>query len=209
MFKLFGLSLCPLKRYFMAATSCFLTMWVHAEAQRSTPSSPMSANATSVPNELAQLRDIHLPKPVGWWPLAPGWYMLAAIIAILLLSSMYWIWYRHVQGRAKRRALRLLTSYEQHYQKQRQCALTCAQLSELLKRVALVYYPRQDVASLQGDDWIAFLNRTGKNVDFMEVRPQLLEWPYRPGNHDESCDLTPLFHMTRLWITQRRKPCLS
>jgi hypothetical protein len=27
-------------------------------------------------DSLAQLRDIQLPEPISWWPLAPGWWVL-------------------------------------------------------------------------------------------------------------------------------------
>ena len=35
-----------------------------------------------------QLRDIHLPEAVSWWPLAIGWWVLGflAIIAIAVLA---------------------------------------------------------------------------------------------------------------------------
>ena len=31
---------------------------------------------------LAQLRDIHLPEPILWWPLAPGWWVLIVLYFI-------------------------------------------------------------------------------------------------------------------------------
>ena len=31
---------------------------------------------------LANLRDVRLPEAVSWWPLAPGWWALAALLAI-------------------------------------------------------------------------------------------------------------------------------
>jgi len=38
-----------------------------------------------VPKDLSSLHDIHLPEAIGWWPLAPGWYLLTAAIAIACL----------------------------------------------------------------------------------------------------------------------------
>ena len=29
------------------------------------------------------LRDLHLPEPIGWWPLAPGWWVILWIIPIV------------------------------------------------------------------------------------------------------------------------------
>jgi len=159
-------------------------------------------------SELAQLRDIHEPTPIGWWPLAPGWYGLALLVLLILLTLAFFISRSYLNGRAKRQALRLLTNYEQQHQRQPNSQLASARISELLKRVALVYFPREDVASLQGEHWLAFLNNTGKRLDFNQVRAALLEQPYQPPqavNHD----LQLLFSMVRIWISQRGAPCLN
>jgi len=38
---------------------------------------------------LEQLRDIHLPEPISWWPLAPGWWLAALVFIVLLTFSIY------------------------------------------------------------------------------------------------------------------------
>ena len=37
------------------------------------------------------LRDIHLPDPVSWWPLAPGWLALIMLLVIVVLLTTYFI----------------------------------------------------------------------------------------------------------------------
>ena len=39
-------------------------------------------------------------------------------------------------------------------------------MGELLKRTALSAFPREDVASLAGVEWLEFLDRTGSTKDF-------------------------------------------
>ena len=41
---------------------------------------------TAMADPLAQLRDIHLPGPVESWPPAIGWWILLAIILLLVLA---------------------------------------------------------------------------------------------------------------------------
>lgn len=48
-----------------------------------------------MPNEPLPLRDIHLPLPLGYWPLAPGWWYLLAsfmigITVLFLLIRRYY-----------------------------------------------------------------------------------------------------------------------
>lgn len=168
-------------------------------------------------SDLTQLRDIHLPASISWWPLAPGWYLLALIIALLCLMLGFLLHRQYSNGRAKHEALRTLAMYQQEYKREANSQLFSSQISELLRRVALAYYPRVDVAGLHGDLWINFLNTTIKGVNFNSVRTHLLELPYRPHGRDDvrlglSADydrIQPLFSMARKWISRQGKPCLN
>lgn len=153
---------------------------------------------------LAQLKDIHLPTPIGWWPLAPGWYILLALVLFLTIVLAYAVYQRHRNALAKKQALLLLNSYQKQYEQEQNGAQTSAYISELLRRVALVYYPREQVASLHGEEWLKFLNETGKGIDFNRIKDLLLDAPFQTG---KTMDLQPLFSTAQLWIKQRRVPC--
>ena len=65
---------------------------------------------------LEQLRDIHLPQAVHWWPPAPGWWIVAA----LLLALTIWLG-RYLRARYRRQYFRgesqdLLKEIWQNYQ---------------------------------------------------------------------------------------------
>lgn len=157
-------------------------------------------------SELASLRDIHIPAAIGIWPLAKGWYFLSLLVGLCLLFLGYTL-VRFIQkNRSKRQALRVLQTYQQDYLKQQNTQVSAAKISELLKRVALLYYPRERVASLQGQAWIDFLNQTSKNIDFNPVSLLLLECPYYPQANQ---DMSPLFQIANQWIKQRRSRCLN
>jgi hypothetical protein len=156
---------------------------------------------------LEQLRDIHLPDAIGWWPLAFGWYLLAFIILLLVTLGISYGYRWHRGNRAKREALRHLTNYEQQYLQTKNARLVSAQISELLKRVALVYFPRMRVAGLSGKAWIDFLNDTAKDIDFHELAVCLIELPYQ--SEVLQIDISPLFVNAKAWIKQRGTPCLS
>jgi len=155
---------------------------------------------------LAKLRDIHLPDPIGLWPLAPGWYLLALVFFLVLVAIVFFIRRTYLNGNHRREALRLLKLFQKQYQDGCDSQQTSAFISELLRRVALVYFPRAEVASLQGKSWIGFLNDTGKGLDFNLVEKELLDGPYKVNNNS---DLQLLFKLSERWIKQRRGRCLS
>ena len=154
---------------------------------------------------LQQLHDIHVPKAIGFWPLPMGWYAVFGLLLMIFVGILVggWRWYH--RGKVKREALRLLLAYEKTYRKNKDAHITSAAINELLKRVALVYFPRNQVASLQGKNWLIFLNETSKKLDFFSEETSLLLCPYQKNPIQ---DLQPLFQLAREWIAQRRKPCL-
>lgn len=159
--------------------------------------------ALSESPSLATLRDIHLPDPIGWWPLAPGWYGLMLFVVALLCLVIFFGYQAYQYRMPKRQALRLLTQYQKQYVLDHNASLACTRVSELLKRVALVYFPRSQVAGLQGDAWLHFLSQTGKKLDFFTVRCELLEAPY--CSHTEISSLSTLFGLAAHWIRQRTR----
>lgn len=154
---------------------------------------------------LTKLRDIQLPKPLSWWPLAPGWYVLLITGLLIVSLLIYWGYRKHLHARAKHEALKMLEDYERQYQSGAKVGLISAQISALLRRVALVYFPRSNVASLKGEAWISFLNSTAKKCDFTSQSDCLLILPYKENAQD--INLKPLFENARKWIKQRGVPC--
>ena len=153
-----------------------------------------------------KLRDIHLPDPVGMWPVAPGWYVIALTLLLLIGYLIYFVYLRHRRGRAKYQALMMLVEYERQFAAGSEASVISAKISELLRRVALVYYPRASVAGLNGQSWIDFLNESGK-ANFNDIRSLMLDLPYQ--KQTGRMDLKPLFSTAKDWIKPRGVPCLN
>lgn len=152
------------------------------------------------------LRDIHLPAPITWWPVAPGWYVLVIMLLMGLVGIVYLLFFRK-QQRVKREAQCLLKTYMRSYQQGAAVEEVCAQVSELLRRVAIYYYPQTNsIASLQGEAWLDFLLEKVV-IDRALLRIYLLEKPYQMtvSMRSEAIDkqMACLFKFTQQWISRR------
>jgi hypothetical protein len=130
--------------------------------------------------EQIPIRDLHLPEAVAWWPPAPGWWVLAALV----VAGLAWLAWRYLQhrarGRARRVALGELDRLLDRYEEDRDAARFGAGASALLRRTMLAYAPRREVAGLTGEAWLAWLDRDLTHPQFVEgPGRKLLELPYR------------------------------
>ena len=126
------------------------------------------------------LRGLHLPEPVGWWPLAPGWWVLIAIL-VVVSGVLVRAWLRRrARSAARRKALRQLEESRSAYAYHGNPVVLGTEVSELLRRTMLAYAPRSEVAGLTGDAWLAWLDRDLDQPRFREGPGRsLLELPYR------------------------------
>lgn len=107
---------------------------------------------------LNDLRDVAQAVAPSWWPLAPGLVFLLSLLSCLALWGLLQRSLRY-RARAYRRAgIQLLAS-----------AQTQREVSVILKRVAIVSYGREKVASLYGLDWVEFLNAGCRGVQLDEL----------------------------------------
>jgi len=122
-------------------------------------------------NPLSQLADIHLPEPVGFWPPAPGWW----ILFFLLCAAAVWFARRYYAGwklaRARQFAIaeldKQLAALQQHSEGRSPediAALNLVFVSDVnavLRRVAMKNFPHENFASIGGAAWISFLRNHG------------------------------------------------
>lgn len=145
---------------------------------------------------LQGLRDIHLPTPVSFWPPAPGWWLLALFIVILVFATL-WLWRRHRRHAYRRTALKRLQQLHQALNEGQSETSIIAELSLLLRRTAISRYGRQQVAALQGSAWLEFLDRTGRHTPFTAEGQALLDAPYRRTTSHQAA---PLLALAQRWL---------
>ncbi|NBC12811.1 MAG: DUF4381 family protein [Gammaproteobacteria bacterium] len=132
------------------------------------------------------LRDIHVQMGHLWWPPAPGWWLLAGALVLLglllwrydprwrlyvplpVISLGTWRWEAAQGLRALRRRLA-----------QEPVKPVAAELSELLRRIAMARHGRAACAGLHGPDWLAWLTaHDPRGFDWRQDGQALLTAPY-------------------------------
>jgi len=146
------------------------------------------------------LRDLHLPEPVGWWPLAPGWSLLIGLAIVAIAYGLVRAYQRRQRNAARRYALRELARYEAEYRKHKDPVTLAKQLSQLLRRGMLAYAPRTEIAGLTGEAWLRWLDR-GMPLPYFytDGGKSLLELPYRsPQDNLADVDIDALLAAVRM-----------
>lgn len=137
--------------------------------------------------EQLPLRDLHLPEAISWWPLAPGWWVVIVLAAAGLFVVFRLYLRTRARGAARRYALLQLEELTSEFEQHRDAVAFSRAVSALLRRTMLAYAPRQEVAGLTGDEWLAWLDKDLDQPRFQsELGRKLLELPYRAPRDDVS-----------------------
>jgi len=144
------------------------------------------------------LRDIHSAPPPEFWPPAPGWWLLGILAAVLLTLVTVWLYRRYRLYRQRQQVLAELDQLK-NIDADRQAAEFTTAVSTLLRRVALMRFARQRVASLSGAAWLRFLDETGGDGAFTSGAGQVLgQGSYVP--HPQQVPADRLLLLAQSWI---------
>ncbi|MBE0621055.1 MAG: DUF4381 domain-containing protein [Burkholderiales bacterium] len=151
--------------------------------------------------QVLQLRDIHLPAAPAFWPPAPGWWLLAALLLALLAWLTVFALRRYRIRRQRQRVLAALANLEHQLASER-TPDALAHISVLLRRLALMRFPRRQVAALTGSAWLRFLDESGGNGRFSEGPGRVLATA--PYQRSLPPDLEPasLVALLREWVAR-------
>jgi hypothetical protein len=140
------------------------------------------------PPDLSKLHDFYQPPPPSWMPQTAGWY------AILALFGVFAIWLfaraiaRWMSNRYRREALQQLQNAH------------ASQFSALLKRTAMAAWPREDVASLSGEEWLKFLSESSGLHEFKSAPGSLIEDSALTGQSITAADEQRLRQLASEWV---------
>ena len=151
------------------------------------------------PNDVSSLplRDIHLPGPIGWWPPAVGWWLLASLVLVGL--ALYAL--RYYQSRHRRVALKSLQRVRAALEQGVEPVVCLQNVSTVLRRFAMTTAAARnrktepaveaDVPGLIGQRWLAYLDSRWQRDEFAQGAGRaLLAAPYaRPNSIDRKAAL--------------------
>lgn len=153
---------------------------------------------------LAQLRDIHMPEAIGYWPPAPGWWILAVILLAAFGTLLVFLKKKRQSQRYRKLALQQLSQLQDGH---KEPVLYLAQINRLLKQTLLAAPTPNKAAGLTGKQWLYFLDRSA-NTDRFSNGPGkwLIEGPYLPANTNtiDTNTLKNLHSLVEHWIKTHR-----
>jgi len=165
--------------------------------------------APQVPDpQLEGLIEITLPQPVSYRPETAGWFMLLGLLAVIAALIAYRRYRRRRANRYRSRALEKLEVIESVLRQDLGWEKPLRELPVLVKQTALHAYPRPEVASLSGEDWLRFLDASYGGTGFTDGPGQILArtafLPTRALKRYKQEDILQLVKLVRLWIKKHR-----
>ncbi len=144
------------------------------------------------------LRDIHVPADPAWWPPAPGWWLLAMLVIVVLAIALRVLHRRLGERRWRHRIVAELDPIVARHARDRDDVRLAGDLSNLLRRAACVLDPA--AVALHGEAWLRFLDsRIGGDAFAQGVGSVLVDAPWR---RSAELDADALVSLVRRWLVQ-------
>jgi len=150
----------------------------------------------------ANLRDIHLPDAISWWPPAIGWWILLALIiaAFIFIPKLY---RRLTFIPLKKVASSTFQNIVAQYNESHNASLFVIETSQFLRQTAMSYCGRKEVAQLTGENWVRALNNITEQAHFNdEIKQSLTNAPYQKNIN---IDAEQLIQAVENWLSDLPK----
>ncbi len=157
------------------------------------------------------LKDIHLPEAISWWPLASGWWFLLTCL-VLLAVIIFFIKKAHQSKQLNREINIEIKKIKTQFSRTKNKYELAQSLSILLRRSSISFYSEKDVAGLTGEQWLAFLddttsetNSSSNTKNFQSKTGNVLILaPYLPKTSDFDFDAQALLRLCENWLKTQK-----
>lgn len=155
------------------------------------------------------LEPLIAPPPVGWWPLAPIWWILIAITILIFIIVTIYRFRKYLKHKKpaqpiiefdvrRKAALNELAHLTKPYGQD--AGEWLQQLNILLKRLCAIRYPNQNTHVLLGQEWLDFLDQHCPDAHIAQF-PMLVDGLYRNNYQLDDQTIDALYSSIKYWIT--------
>ena len=121
---------------------------------------------------LTELRDIHLPATISWWPPAIGWWLLSVIFAAILAFFLNRLIKNYRRNLYRRQALMALKTLEEDQAQNQNIKLVA--VVEILKKTCASAYKNSNINSKSIKEFLSILRKESRDRLFLEI-PENIE----------------------------------
>lgn len=146
--------------------------------------------------DLSGLKDVILSEKPSLFPLPVGWICLLILFFVLACCVLWYIKYRFFPS-PYAYAIRELDSLKT---KNLTLVETGAEISKLLKRVAILKFGREQVAELSDKEWGDFLMKKGKDIFSKKEINFIQKAAWMPPEKEIAISKDSLYNHTKEWI---------
>lgn len=132
---------------------------------------------------LAQLKDIDGLDAISWWPPAIGWWVVIGLFVLIIVGLVFWYRRRRTFLTSwQRNTLSQLSTLENTLTEANSLAMAI-EISELIRRIVIEKYSRNECAGLEGEEWLSWLKKHDpKQFGWKTKAKWLTDVPYAPTN---------------------------
>ncbi|MCG8325359.1 MAG: DUF4381 domain-containing protein [Thiotrichales bacterium] len=132
------------------------------------------------------IRDIHVPEDVSWWPLASGWWLLFLSILVVVYGTCYL--YRRGKGRRSLRAV-AHGQLREIRDKKENTSECFTEVYLLLRRISKVLPEGEMHLKMDNDQWLEWLSSLSGMDSCPDLyRRQVSRIPYQPPQHVDTAE---------------------
>ncbi|HFE37133.1 MAG TPA: DUF4381 domain-containing protein, partial [Gammaproteobacteria bacterium] len=121
---------------------------------------------------LQDLRDIHAPEPISFWPLAVGWWVLLGLLILLLFLFLWWLKARK-KPNYKKLANEEFKNIKANYEIQQNAYQAANELAVLIRKTLLAT-DKQQVAGMVDEEWLSYLDKKSRSHLFSKGAGSIL-----------------------------------
>jgi hypothetical protein len=157
---------------------------------------------------IEKLHDIHEIDQISKWPLGIGWWVVIGMLSIGIFIFLVWCLKQSIYKKTWKYKAWLELSCMQKQIKNEHISDNYSgksylnQFNNLLRKIVVHKFPRNECAHLVGDKWLVWLtNNDPKKYNWSRHKNLLINMPYSDNSIDfNSNEFIAMLHALKKWI---------